>query len=122
MAHARMAGAPERGAAGLGPLAAACALPQDGDTGCPLGDPFELPSIDVPASLVPWPTHADTDDVVAATTADAGWMVGAPRRAVKAAGGRGGVGSPARGLRRGGRPFFENDTHLHAATGHPAKP
>ncbi len=76
MGHARMASTATLRAAGLGPLAAACPLPQDGDTGCPLGDPHQLPRHDSPAALVPLPSHDDTTDVVAATTADAAWMLG----------------------------------------------
>jgi hypothetical protein len=80
MGHARMASTATLRAAGLGPLAAACLLPQDGDTGCPLGEPHQLPRHDTPAALVPLSSHADTADLVAATTADAAWMLGAQWR------------------------------------------
>src|SRR5690606_22009996 len=76
VARARMAETATLRAAGLGPLAAACLLPQDGDTGCALDDPNALPGWDQPAALVPMPTHEDTADVIAATTADAAWMLG----------------------------------------------
>lgn len=76
MGHARMASTVTLREAGLGPLAAACMLPQDGDTGCPFGSPHKLPRHDNPAGLVPLPTRDDTTDVVAATTADAAWMLG----------------------------------------------
>ncbi len=76
LARARMAGTDTLRDAGLGPLAASCLLPQDGDTGCPLDDPTTLPRFDHPAALVPLATHEDTADVVGATTADAAWMLG----------------------------------------------
>src|SRR5690606_29193211 len=78
VAHARMADTAALAAKGLGPLAAACVLPQDADTGCPLEvTPSEaLPKFDRPAALVARTAPEDMDDVIAAVTADPAWMVG----------------------------------------------
>lgn len=80
LAHARMAQPADLAADGLGPLAAWAALPQDDHSGAPL-DPaitqqFDgSPVPDLPVVLVP--EHDDADDVVAAVTGDALWMLGA---------------------------------------------
>lgn len=75
LAHGRMAAPADLEAAGVGALAAWAALPQDELTGAPLSaDQLFAPTADQPALLVPDPD--DGDDLAAAVTADALWMLG----------------------------------------------
>ena len=75
LAHGRMAVASDLAAAGVGALAAWAVLPQDRRTGAPLSStPLSDPVPDQPEVLVPDPD--DADDIAAAVTADALWMLG----------------------------------------------
>ena len=75
LAHGRMAVASDLEAAGVGALAAWAVLPQDRRTGAPLSStPLSDPVPDQPEVLLPDPD--DADDIAAAVTADALWMLG----------------------------------------------
>ncbi len=74
LAHGRMAVAADLEAAGVGALAAWAVLPQDIQTGAPLSSPLSTPQPDQPEVLLPDPD--DADDIAAAVTADALWMLG----------------------------------------------
>jgi hypothetical protein len=79
LARIRMADPGVLGDAGLGALAAYATLPQEAMTGCPLvpfDDVQRNISFDDVGILQPRTTHDDTDDLIAAVTADPLWMLG----------------------------------------------
>ncbi|MGW5220856.1 hypothetical protein ACWEQA_23610 [Nocardia sp. NPDC004085] len=77
LAHGRTADRDNLTKAGLGPLTTFAALPQDELSGAPLHPQARraTPTPDLPAVLIP--QHDDSNDVLAAVTADALWMLGA---------------------------------------------